>query len=166
MALESKCLALSNKASDGDEATKSMPAVTESAEAHSQRRAAEQGIKEMTRKNALMATALIGALALVGTIQPAPAEEANPYAKCYDGRPNSANCVMKVMAALNHKPNDAEEFVGGDTVIFTEPMMSCPNVDNAHAADRQTADWLEAHGCKNLNPNVKEWVVVNSGLPR
>src|SRR5262245_48212870 len=94
------------------------------------------------------------ALALLATSAIQPASAANEYAKCYDPaqtpQNKSADCVMKVMAAINHKFGDAEAFVLGDTVVFTEPMMSCPNVDDAAAVDRQTPEWLAARGCKNL----------------
>lgn len=51
-------------------------------------------------------------------------------------------------------------------VTFNEPMMSCPNVDDAISADKHDAAWLAARGCKNLDPSIKQWVVVNSGSER
>jgi hypothetical protein len=41
--------------------------------------------------------------------------------------------------------------------------MSCPDVDDAVAADKHDAAWLASRGCKNLDPGVKQWVVVKSG---
>jgi len=58
------------------------------------------------------------------------------------------------------RPDEALPFVLRDVISFVEPTMSCPNPDDAMVADRQTADWLAAHNCKNLDPSVKEWVVV------
>ena len=108
-----------------------------------------------------LAAGLISLVALQSTV--AKADEANPYAKCYDGRPNSADCVMKVAAEVNWKPGDAREFVLNDTVTFSEPTMSCPNPDDAEATDQQSPDWLASRGCANLSPNVREWVNVGGG---
>jgi len=61
---------------------------------------------------------------------------------------------------------EPEPFELHSVVTFSKPTMSCPNVDDAVAADKQDATWLDARGCKNLNPGVKQWVVVNSGSER
>jgi hypothetical protein len=61
---------------------------------------------------------------------------------------------------------EPEPFELHSVVTFSKPTMSCPNVDDAVAADKQGAAWLDARGCKNLNPGVKQWVVVNSGSER
>jgi hypothetical protein len=72
----------------------------------------------------------------------------------------------KEVAARMTKPGDALPFVLRDVISFVEPTMSCPNPDDAAVADKQTADWLAAHNCKNLDPSVKEWVVVTAGSKR
>jgi hypothetical protein len=58
---------------------------------------------------------------------------------------------------------EPEPFELHSVVTFSEPTMSCPNVDDAVAADKHDAAWLDSRGCKNLDPGVKQWVVVNSG---
>lgn len=72
----------------------------------------------------------------------------------------------KEYAARTTRPDEALPFVLRDVISFVEPTMSCPNPDDAIVADRQTADWLAAHNCNNLDPSVKEWVVVTAGSKR
>jgi hypothetical protein len=43
------------------------------------------------------------------------------------------------------------------TLTVDEPLMSCPTYDDAKQVDGKDADWLKAHGCAPLNPNVKRW---------
>jgi hypothetical protein len=90
-----------------------------------------------------------------------------------EGRRQIAACREALMlrhqkeyAARTTRPDEALPFVLRDVISFVEPTMSCPNPDDAMVADRQTADWLAAHNCKNLDPSVKEWVVVTAGSKR
>jgi hypothetical protein len=53
-------------------------------------------------------------------------------------------------------------FEPNSVIDFTEPTLGCPNVDDAIAAYKQTAEWLATRGCKNLDTNMK-WVVANAG---
>jgi hypothetical protein len=73
---------------------------------------------------------------------------------------------QKEDVARTTRPDEALPFILGDVISFVEPTMSCPNPDDATVADRQSADWLAAHNCKNLDPSVKEWVVVTTGSKR
>jgi hypothetical protein len=50
-------------------------------------------------------------------------------------------------------------------INFTEPILGCPNVDDAVAAYKQTAEWSATRGCKNLDTNMK-WVVASAGSER
>jgi hypothetical protein len=89
-----------------------------------------------------------------------------------EGRRQIAVCREALMlrlakeAARTTRPDEALPFVPRDVISFVEPTMSCTNPDDARVADRQTADWLAAHNCKNLDPSVKEWVVVTVGSKR
>jgi hypothetical protein len=58
------------------------------------------------------------------------------------------------------------EFVIGSVVSFATPAMSCPNIDDAIQADRYDAAMLAARDCRNLDPSVREWVVVSTGSSR
>jgi hypothetical protein len=58
------------------------------------------------------------------------------------------------------------EFVPGSVVYFAAPTMSCPNIDDAVQADRYDAALLAARDCRNLDPSVREWVVISSGSRR
>jgi hypothetical protein len=59
-------------------------------------------------------------------------------------------------------PTEPAPFESNSPISFTEPTFGCPNVDDAIAAYKQTAEWLMMRGCKNLDPNVK-WLVVSGG---
>jgi hypothetical protein len=59
-------------------------------------------------------------------------------------------------------PTEPAPFELNSVIGFTEPTLGCPNVDDAVAAYKQTAEWLAARGCKNLDTNMK-WVVANAG---
>lgn len=72
---------------------------------------------------------------------------------------------QKEYAARTTKPNEPLPFVLKDVISFVEPTMSCPNLDDAIAADKQTDDWLATHDCKNLDTD-RQWVVINAGLSR
>jgi hypothetical protein len=54
----------------------------------------------------------------------------------------------------------------GSVVRFSEPLMSCPDLNDALAANKQNAEWLASHGCKNLDPSVEEWLAVHGGSGR
>jgi hypothetical protein len=69
-------------------------------------------------------------------------------------------------AARETAADEPAPFVLRSVVTFSEPTMSCPNIDDAVAANGQSAEWLAAHNCKNLDPNLKEWVVVTAGSKR
>jgi hypothetical protein len=60
---------------------------------------------------------------------------------------------------------DPAQFLIGQTVEFTKPMMSCPNPDDATATEGKSPEWLAARDCHNL-PEGKKWVVVSSGGSR
>ena len=90
-----------------------------------------------------------------------------------EGRRQTAACREALMlrqekeyVARMTRPDEALPFVLSDVISFVEPTMSCPNPDDAIVSDRQTAEWLGAHDCKNLDPGVKEWVVVMAGWKR
>lgn len=73
-----------------------------------------------------------------------------------------------VLAALTSSAlalTDPAEFLIGQTVEFSKPMMSCPNPDDAAATEGQSQDWLAARDCHTL-PEGKRWVVVSSGSSR
>ena len=53
-------------------------------------------------------------------------------------------------------------FENDKPVRFTEPTLGCPNVDDAHEAYKQTADWAKSRGCKYLDTNLT-WIVIQSG---
>src|SRR5262249_17411742 len=53
-------------------------------------------------------------------------------------------------------------FENDKPVRFTEPTLGCPNVDDAHEAYTQTADWAKSRGCKYLDTNLT-WIVIQSG---
>ena len=59
-------------------------------------------------------------------------------------------------------PTEPAPFELNSVIVFTEPTLGCPNVDDADAAYKQTAEWLATRGCKNLDTNMK-WVVANAG---
>jgi hypothetical protein len=58
------------------------------------------------------------------------------------------------------------EFVNGSVVSFAVPTMSCPNIDDAVQADQYDAALLAARDCRNIDPSVREWVVISSGSSR
>jgi hypothetical protein len=58
------------------------------------------------------------------------------------------------------RPGEAVRFAMEDVVSFSDPTLGCPDVDDVGVADRQTAEWLSFHSCGNLEPKIKEWVVM------
>jgi hypothetical protein len=63
-------------------------------------------------------------------------------------------------------PTEPEPFEFNSVIVFTEPTLGCPNVDDAVAAYKQTAEWLATRGCKNLDTDMKWVVAANTGSER
>jgi hypothetical protein len=87
-----------------------------------------------------------------------------------EGRRQTAACREALMlrqqkeyAARTTGPNEPLPFVLRDVISFAEPTLSCPDPDDAEMAEEQAPEWLASRGCKNLDPNVKRWVVVTAG---
>ena len=78
----------------------------------------------------------------------------------------TVTAIAVSLAARATAATEPAEFEGGSVISFTEPTMSCPNPDDAEMAEEQAAEWLASRGCKNLDPNVKRWVVMFGGSER
>ena len=63
-------------------------------------------------------------------------------------------------------PTEPAPFELNSVIVFTEPTLGCPNVDDADAAYKQTAEWLATRGCKNLDTGMKWVVAANVGSER
>jgi hypothetical protein len=75
----------------------------------------------------------------------------------------TATAIAVSLAAPATAATEPAEFELSSVISFAEPTMSCPDPDDAEMAEDQAAEWLASRGCKNLDPNVRRWVVVTGG---
>src|SRR5262249_4014494 len=103
---------------------------------------------------------------------PAAARAREEEAPMSNARRLALILAIMVSATANLSPAPAMaqtepvEFERWSVVSFDQPTMSCPDSFHAGEAHKHDAKWLASRGCKNLDPHVKEWLVVRSGASK